>query len=92
MLTGRLMAGQERMAREHGQMQGSERQACGLDGACASGDCVRGALKRLLIVSAVLVALALATGQWAWLMLAGLLLFTAVLLWGLEKLPGRHGA
>ncbi len=58
-------------------------------GTCASGDCVRNALIRLVVVAAVLAAVAFATGQMAWLLLSGLLAFTAAVLWALDKLPAR---
>ncbi len=69
-----------------------EQGECRAEGACATGDCVRGALRRLLMVAAVLMAVALGTAQWAWLMLAGLLLFTAAMLWIMDKVPARNGA
>ena len=80
------------MARQ--QAQTDRGQACALDGrcesgACAEGDCVRGALRRLLITALALVLLAWGTGQAAWLLLAGLLLFTATVLWLMERLPAR---
>ncbi len=59
-------------------------------GSCASGNCVRNALIRLVVVAAVLAGVAFLTGQMAWLLLSGLLVFTATVLWGLDKLPARR--
>ena len=54
-------------------------------GHCAEGNCVRNALIRLFVVAAVLAGVAFATGQMAWLAVAGMLLFSAAALWALDR-------
>jgi len=76
-----------RMGETLQQRQGVEQlQACGLHGGCNAGDCVRPALRRLGIAALAVCLLALLTGQIAWLLLAGLLLFTAAGLWVADRL------
>ena len=54
-------------------------------GQCATGNCVRNALIRLVVVAAALAAFAWVRQEMAWLLLAGLLVFTAAALWILDK-------
>ena len=62
--------------------------ACGAGvcatGHCAEGKCVRDALVRLVVVAAVLTVLAFVSGQMAWLAVAGMQLFSAIVLWALD--------
>ena len=82
------------MSEARGQQSGVKREAAGgaacevgacATGHCAEGNCVRNALIRLVVVAAALAAFAWVRQEVAWLLLAGLLVFTAAALWALDK-------